>query len=170
MKWSVAYFRVVFMGIILLTGSNSTTALENDADGTATSHIWKSGKYVYTRASEASTLFIETRFRGREPHFILSKSDPDGTSRTTPQKWTWKEFDGAKSTTWTAELVKISGADRHFLLTDKEGREHKVLVYPFRDIEQTWVVIHYFPDREENPIFFATPFSRLPEIEYLDEP
>ena len=170
MNWTVSFFRIVLTSIILFPASNSTIAFGNDADGTSVSHIWKSGKYVYTRASEASTLFIETKFRGREPHFELSESPTAGDSGATPQKWIWKEFDGSKSTTWTAELRKISGADRHFLLTDKEGREHKVLVYPFRDIEQTWVVIHYFPDRDENPIFFATPFSRLPEIEYLDEP
>ena len=44
----------------------------------------------------------------------------------------------------------------------------RTLIYPYRDIDQTWVLIHY-KTQGENEMYFITPQQNWASIAYLNE-
>lgn len=111
--------------------------------------------WVFARASEASTLFIEPHFRGKEPYgHIIKNAD-------TLQ---WFEFDGEQALIW--KITRFEENDKELYLFLEDGG--KVLVFPYWDIDQCLLVIRFTPNSDENPTRFSVPYQHLSEIPYQE--
>lgn len=119
--------------------------------------------WIFVRASEASTLFIDDNLKNREPYGHLLVADNN--------QYHWLEFDGTRT-----ELWKVSGIDRsekqltlHLTPINghEDGRASRLVIYPYWDIDNCLVMIRFDPDAEENPVRFSTPYglkSTLPHL------
>ncbi|WOO40236.1 hypothetical protein [Rubellicoccus peritrichatus] len=118
-------------------------------------------KWVYVRASEASTLFIEKHLKGKERFFSI-ENDING------QHW-FNEL--SNDTKFSFRIKEVSRNEMdvliHYYAADYPVPQ-RTLIYPFRDVDDTWVVIHFY-DNRENVMRFTTLAEKLGEIEYLSE-
>lgn len=119
--------------------------------------------WIFVRASEASTLFIDESFKDREPygHLVVL-----GEKRTQ-----WLEFDGKETTLWdvtgatrnekelTLRLVPTAG--------ETEKKPSRLVIYPYWDIDHCLVMIRFDPGAEENPVRFSTPYSLKDDLPHL---
>lgn len=115
-------------------------------------------EWLYVRASEASTLFISESDKGKET--TCAVIEKDGRRYFTEKS--------AKETR-SFEIKRIEKDDRTYNLyyTGNDFAERTV-IYPFRDVDETWVVIHFVPG-SENPVHFITHASNKSSIPYLNE-
>ena len=111
--------------------------------------------WVFARASEASTLFIEPHFKEKEPY---------GHVVHVNGKLDWLEFDGEKFLTWN--IAKYEESDRELTLYLQGGG--KVLIFPYWDIDHCLLMIRFDPSAEINPTRFSVPYQLLPTIPYLE--
>jgi len=111
--------------------------------------------WVFARASEASTLFIEPHFKEREPYAHVVQTD---------EKFKWLEFDGEKFHTWN--ITKYEESEKELTLHLKDGG--KVLVFPFWDVDHCLLMIRFAPKEVINPTRFAVPYQLLPSIPYME--
>ena len=110
--------------------------------------------WVFARASEASTLFIEPHFKGVEPYAHLIKQE---------KVLHWFEYDGKRSHLW--EVIKYTEGDKELTLFLEGGT--KIVLFPYWDIDQCLLIIRFEPTEEENPTRFSTPYQYLSKIPYL---
>ena len=115
--------------------------------------------WLFVRASEASTLFIDEAFKDSEPYGLLLKKGEDGHA--------WLEFDGEKTTVWQVDGTERNEKQLTLSLT-RENRTSKLVVYPYWDIDHCLIMIRFEPDAEENPVRFATPYHFMKELPYLE--
>lgn len=110
--------------------------------------------WIFARASEASTLFIEPHFKGKVPyaHIIQTKN-----------KLYWFEFDGIHSSLW--KVHKYSEQEKQLTLYLEDGGE--VLILPYWDIDHCLLIIRKIPTKEENPTHFAVPYQHLQSIPFI---
>ena len=111
--------------------------------------------WVFARASEASTLFIEPHFKGSEPYGHLVK---------TADALYWFEFDGKKSDLWV--VTEYKEADKQLELHLENGS--RVLIFPYWDIDHCLLIIRKDSKLENNPTRFSVPYTLLPSIPYLE--
>ena len=119
--------------------------------------------WIFVRASEASTLFIDDSLKNREPYGHLLVGEDN--------RYQWLEFDGKRTKRW-----KVAGTDRNekqltLHLTPIEepvnGGTSRLVIYPYWDIDNCLVMIRFDPGAEENPVRFSTPYgfkSTLPHL------
>ncbi len=118
--------------------------------------------WVFVRASEASTLFIDDQFRGREPYGHLLAIGND--------RFQWLEFDGSATTVW--DVTEIHRSEKQLTLhlsataTDREKKPSRLVVYPYWDIDHCLVMIRFVPGAEENPVRFCTPYAFKDNLPY----
>lgn len=146
------------ISIILFT---IITTLTTWADELSSTHTYSplEGEWIYARASEASTLFIETKDKGMETFFHIQKDNK--SSRLVEKK------QGEMLNSYPIKSVNMNGLDIEIAYDQEDNVPLKTLIYPYRDIDNTWVIIHY---REgENDVHFITPSKFLASIDYLDE-
>ena len=111
--------------------------------------------WVFARASEASTLFIEPHFKGSEPYAHLIKQE---------KVLHWFEYDGKQSHLW--KVTKYTEDDKELTLFLEGGA--KVVVFPYWDIDHCLLIIRFDPSLEENPTRFSVPYQHLKGIPYLE--
>ena len=116
------------------------------------------GEWVYARASEASTLFIETQYKGKETFFHINDTN-DGLYLI--------EQRPEASMSYPIDKIERKGLDIEISYKEGANAPEKTLIYPYRDIDNAWVIIHYTPG--ENGVHFITPSKYLSSIEYLNE-
>ena len=109
--------------------------------------------WIFARASEASTLFIEPHFKGAEPyaHLINSK-----------KKLQWFEYDGVKGTIWN--ITHYTKTNKDLTLYIENG--DRVVITPYWDIDHCLLIIRFTSDEEINPTRFAVPYKNLTSIPY----
>lgn len=120
--------------------------------------------WAFARASEASTLFIN-RSVAASPPFMRIREPRHGC-------FTLESFDGQVATTYEITAVERRGDEIILRLSRQRsaGREGAVFtLYPYRDIDDTWVVIQDIPGLEEKPIRFALPAHLAHRIEVLPD-
>lgn len=110
--------------------------------------------WIFARASEASTLFIEPHFKGKEPYGHLIKKN---------ESLQWFEFDGNQSFVWNVSRYEETEKELRLFLEDGG----KVLIFPYWDIDQCLLIIRFAPDSEENPTRFSVPYQHLSKIPYM---
>ena len=119
--------------------------------------------WLFVRASEASTLFIDESFRGREPYGHLTV--------VREGKYQWLEFDGKQTTLW--DVVEVARDARQLTLQltstvgGQETKDARLVIYPYWDIDNCLVMIRFDDGAEENPVRFSTPYSFKRELPYL---
>jgi len=111
--------------------------------------------WVFARASEASTLFIEPHLKDKEPYALLIK---------TADKLEWLEFDGKRFHQW--KVTKYTESDKDLTLYLDDGG--KVLVSSYWDIDHCLLIIRFAPGKEINPTRFAVPYYLLPTIPHME--
>lgn len=119
------------------------------------------GAWLYVRASEASTLFIEEHNKGKE-RFYSIENDELGNS------W-FSEY--SLDTKYSYRIKELTRNELDILIhyhAEDYPAPQRTLIYPFRDVDDTWVVIHFYEGRE-NVMRFSTLAEKLDEIEYLNE-
>ena len=109
--------------------------------------------WLFARASEASTLFIEPHFKGKEPYAHVIKIK---------DKLQWMEYDGSGFKLWEVEATKTDKKELTLLL--KGGG--RVLIFPYWDIDHCLVMIRFAPGKETNPTRFAVPYHLLPKVPF----
>jgi len=116
------------------------------------------GEWLYVRASEASTLFISESQKGKETTFSV-REDTGRFYFTEMSQGNERSF----------EIDRIEKDDRTYNLhyTGDEFAE-RTMIYPYRDVDEAWVLIH-FTTEEENPVHFITRSSNKESIPYLNE-
>lgn len=117
------------------------------------------GEWVYVRASEASTLFIETKNKANETFFEIVEIGNQPF---------FKEYSKNFSKKLPIADIKKSGNEIEIFYQEHSIAPAKTLIYPYRDIPEAWVIIH-FNKGEENKVHFITSSKNLPKIEYYDE-
>ena len=116
------------------------------------------GEWLYVRASEASTLFLSEHSRGQETTCAIVEKDGELYFTET-----------APSGTRSFAIERIEQQDRSYTLRYKgHSFAEKTIIYPFRDVDETWVLIH-FVAASENPVHFITLASNRANIPYLNE-
>lgn len=115
--------------------------------------------WLFVRASEASTLFIDEAFEGSEPYGLLLQKEGGGHA--------WLEFDGESSLMWSVDSSEKSEKQLTLQLSRGE-KTSKLVVYPYWDIDHCLIMIRFEPDEEENPVRFATPYQFKDELPYLE--
>ncbi|MEM9282381.1 MAG: hypothetical protein AAGA96_11170 [Verrucomicrobiota bacterium] len=115
--------------------------------------------WLFVRASEASTLFIDEAFEGSEPYGLLMKKEDGGH--------VWLEFDGENSAMWTVESFE-KGEKQLTLQLSQGASTSKLVVYPYWDIDHCLIMIRFVQDAEENPVRFATPYQFKDSLPYLE--
>jgi len=111
--------------------------------------------WVFARASEASTLFIEPHFKNTEPYAHIVQ-----TAKTLE----WLEFDGRAFHKW--KILKYTESDKELTLYLTNGE--KVLIVPYWDIDHCLLMIRFAPKSDTNPTRFAVPYQLLPSIPYME--
>ena len=118
--------------------------------------------WIFVRASEASTLFIDENFKDREPygHLVLFGKDSH----------LWLEYDGTRTQLW--RVTKEIRDEKQLTLTlrpfeNPEAKLSKLLIYPYWDIDHCLVMIRFDPEAEENPVRFSTPYEFKTTLPYL---
>lgn len=152
MKLKIITFLHAFLIPICMTAQN------NLAQSHSLSPL--EGQWLYVRVSEASTLFIEKAHKGKETTFTIQTHDNQPIS--------FNETQGANQTQYNIKGVERKGDDIHITYEPAENNPTKTLLYPFRDVDNTWAVIHYYTNRS-NQLYFAAPASVLEGIDYIDE-
>lgn len=115
----------------------------------------------YARASEASTLFIHENLASSPPYLRIEEK-PTGVY--------WAEdFDGKQQRIFHITQVERKNNDLLIELvptTKKSGRKRNYTIYPYRDIDNTFVVIQAIDGQEEKPVRWAIPaqFGHLIDI------
>lgn len=115
-------------------------------------------EWLYVRASEASTLFISEHNKGNEVTCAVIEKDG-------------RQFFTETSATGTRsfEIDRIEKNELAYEIYYKgDDFADKTLIYPFRDVDETWVIIHFTPG-SENPVHFITLASNKASIPYLNE-
>ena len=114
------------------------------------------------RASEASTLFIDKNLKGTEPYghlIVLGKNN-----------FQWLEFDGQKTTRWKITAIDRNEKQLTLQFSTPTGNSTpsspRLVIYPYRDIDNCLVMIRFDPEAEENPVRFATPYSVKEKLPY----
>lgn len=111
--------------------------------------------WVFARASEASTLFIEPHFKGKEPYAHLLNVNGS---------YQWFEFTGEHSLLW--KVLSFEETEKELTLHLEGGG--KVLAFPYWDIDHCLLIIRFDPDADENPTRFATPYQYLDTIPFME--
>ncbi len=111
--------------------------------------------WVFARASEASTLFIEPHYKGIEPYGHLIQG---------AETMHWVEFDGKQSRLW--KILSYVEGEKELTLTLDDGGQ--LLVFPYWDIDHCLLIIRKDPNAEENPTRFAVPYDFLPTLPYME--
>ncbi len=116
--------------------------------------------WLFVRASEASTLFIDESYEGREPygHLTLSK---------TGEPESWLEYDGAATAVWKVGEVTRTDQQLELELFGSSSKS-KLVVYPFWDIDDCLIMIRFDEGQEENPVRFSTPYYYKDTLPYLE--
>jgi len=112
--------------------------------------------WIFARASEASTLFIDPSLKGKEPYAHIIKQGDN---------LQWFEFDGESSQLWKVDKHTVT--DKELVLFLEGGG--KVLIFPYWDIDHCLLIIRFSTDGGENPTRFSVPYQYLSEIEYIKE-
>ncbi|MEM0896488.1 MAG: hypothetical protein AAGJ79_06345 [Verrucomicrobiota bacterium] len=120
--------------------------------------------WIFVRASEASTLFIDEAFEGREPYgHLVVRGEKD---------FQWLEFDGSVTRLWnvsafvrdekqlTLTLIPVAG--------DGATEPSQLVVYPYWDIDDCLIMIRFDPGAEENPVRFSTPYAFKHQLPFLE--
>lgn len=110
--------------------------------------------WLFARASEANTLFIEPRFKAKIPFGHVIKTD---------QLLFWCEFDGERNYLWKV----TKSAEQDGQLTLELGDAGEVLVVPYPEIDHCLLIIRKDPKANENPTRFAVPYRFLGTIPFL---
>lgn len=141
------------IALLLASSTSATPSLELTHTLSPIEQEW-----LYVRASEASTLFISESEKGNETTYeIVEKGD--------------RRFfrESNKDTTRSYEIDRIEKENRDYIIHYKDdGFAERTLIYPFRDVDEAWVLIHYMP-QAENPVHFVTHASNKSNIPYLNE-
>ena len=115
-------------------------------------------EWLYVRASEASTLFISEHNKGKEVTCAIVEEGGQ-------LYFTEKSAEGTRS----FEIDRIEKDDHTYeIFYQGDDFAEKTLIYPFRDVDETWVIIHFTPEAE-NPVHFITLASNKDHIPYLNE-
>ena len=108
--------------------------------------------WAYARASEASTLFLNRSLAKAPPSLSIVE--------VAPAAFELSDFDGRTLTRYTVIAVEKVRDELIFRLRRKGGAgaaEATFTFYPFRDIDDTYVVIQAIPGLEEKPVRWAIP-------------
>lgn len=119
--------------------------------------------WLFVRASEASTLFIDKNFKNREAYGNLLELS-DGVKL-------WAESDGVVTELW--QVISSEKDDKQLTLqlqplANPTAEPSRLVVFPYWDIDHCLVMIRFVPDADENPVRFATPYHFKDELPYLE--
>ena len=120
--------------------------------------------WAYARASEASTLFLNRSLAKTPPNLSIVE--------VAPAAFELRDFDGRTQSLYVVSAVEKVRDELIFRLRPKgiEGAAETVFTfYPFRDIDDTWVVIQAIPGREEKPVRWAIPRHLAHRIEIMPD-
>ena len=120
--------------------------------------------WAFARASEASTLFINQSIAAAPPFMRIKEPKPGC--------FTLESFDGRNRTVYDVDRVETRNDEIILHLSAQSGAAHDGAVftlYPYWDIDDTWVVIQDIPGLEEKPIRFALPRELAHRIEVLPD-
>ena len=118
----------------------------------------------YARASEASTLFIHDVFADAPPYLRI-KEQGEGV-------YVAEDFDGETKRFFHIAGVEKTPADLilEMIPTGSEsGGKRVYTIYPYRDIDHTFVVIQTISNEEERPVKWAIPAQFGDRIELMPE-
>ncbi len=119
--------------------------------------------WIFVRASEASTLFIDETLKGREPYGHLIVLDES--------RYQWLEFDGVSTALWNVTCIERDERQMtvhlQSIVANPEAKPSRLVVYPYWDIDDCLVMIRFDPGAEENPVRFSTPYSFKGNLPYL---
>lgn len=118
----------------------------------------------YARASEASTLFINDTYAAAPPYLRIEETDPE--------TFLAEDFDGKRKRLFHIASVERTPGDLVFELVPigtESGAQRSYTVYPYRDIDDTFVVIQAIADEEEKPVRWAIPAQFGYRIEVMPE-
>ncbi|WP_421724533.1 hypothetical protein [Bauldia sp.] len=123
-----------------------------------------SREWAYARASEASTLFLNRSLASSPPFMrITEKPGPCLTLFS---------YDGHAYDEYTIRRVERSGEERTLFLENPKWQDANTItfvIYPYLDIDDTWVVIQDIPGLEEKPVRFAVPAHLAHRIEIMPD-
>jgi len=118
--------------------------------------------WLFVRASEASTLFMDENFKEAAPfgHLALLSSGVK----------LWTEFDGRKTEFWI--VLSSEKREKQWTLelqplAKPKADPERLVIYPYWDIDQCLVMIRFVPGAAENPVHFATPYEFKDSLPYL---
>ncbi len=120
--------------------------------------------WAFARASEASTLFINQSIAAAPP-FMRIQEPHTGCFKL-------ESFDGRTRTVYDIDRVETRNDEIILHLSAQAGSTHDGAVftlYPYWDIDDTWVVIQDIPGLEEKPISFALPRELAHRIEVMPD-
>ena len=120
--------------------------------------------WAYARASEASTLFLNESFAKAPPTVSIVE--------VAPAVFELRDFDGRTETRYAVSAIEKDRDELIFRMRPKgaAGAAETVFTfYPFRDIDDTWVVIQAIPGRAEKPVRWAIPRHLAHRIEILPD-
>lgn len=120
--------------------------------------------WAYARASEASTLFINQSVAKERPYLRIREAE-DGCLQ-------FESFDGRERSVYAVREIVKRRDELVFELSAIGGASLDDTIftfYPYRDIDDTWVVIHAIPGRDEKPIHFAIPQELAHRIEVMPD-
>ena len=120
--------------------------------------------WAYARASEASTLFINEAVAAAPPYMRIREPAPGCLHL--------ESFDGRKRDHYAITEITRQRDELIFRLKprDDPGAADVVFtLYPYWDIDDTWVVIQDIHGLEEKPISFALPQHLAHRIEVMPD-
>lgn len=118
----------------------------------------------YARASEASTLFISELFAAAPPYLRIEEKSKG--------VFLAEDFDGKQKRFFYISGVQQKNDDLHIELiptTRESGGNRSYTIYPYRDIDDTFVVIQAITNEEEKPVKWAIPAQFGHLIETMPE-
>ncbi len=118
----------------------------------------------YARASEASTLFINDTFASTPPYLRIEEN-PEGV-------YFAEDFDGERKLFFHIKRVERKNDDLFIDLVptvQNGGGDRRYTIYPYTDIDDTFVVIQAISDEEEKPVKWAIPAKFGHRIEVMPE-
>ena len=153
-------FPIRLTWLLLLMGTASLAFAKNPHPVPTLDNLIK--PWIFVRASEASTLFIDENFKSREPygHLILLEKD----------SFLWLEYSGTQTQLW--QVTKSTRDEKQLTLLlqpfeDPAAKPSRLVIYPYWDIDHCLVMIRFDPEAEENPVRFATPYELKTTLPYL---
>ena len=120
--------------------------------------------WAFARASEASTLFVNQSFAKKRPYLRIREA-AQGCLQ-------FENFDGREKSVYAVREIVRRRDELVFRLaaTDNSSQDDTVFTfYPYRDIDDTWVVIQALPGQDEKPIHFAIPQELSHRIEVMPD-